>query len=84
MDHITGTTIVRLMRQHSKTIRGLAMALGVTQKRIRQVRAQGVQGVAFVQDWMEAITGDHKAGWAAVAARELSYASEKAQQLSTN
>lgn len=67
MDHITGTTIVRLMRLHAKTIRGLAIALGVTQKRVRQVRAQGVQGVAYAQDWMQAITGDHKAGWAAVA-----------------
>lgn len=67
MDHITGRSIVRLMQRHGKTIGGLAASMGITQKRVRAVRANGVVGVAFVQDWMEAITGDSKAGWAIVA-----------------
>lgn len=67
MDHITGTSIIKLMRLHRKTIRGLAEAMGVTLTRVREVRANGVRGVAFVQDWMQAITGNHKAGWEEVA-----------------
>lgn len=67
MNHITGPSVVRLMRKHSKTIRGLAAAMNTKQKRVREVRARGIDGVAFVQDWMQAITGDHKAGWDAVA-----------------
>ena len=63
MDHLTATTIVKLMRQHGKTIRGLAAAMKITMTRVRHVRARGVTGEAFVQDWMQAITGDHKAGW---------------------
>jgi hypothetical protein len=68
MDHITGPSIVKLMRKHGKTIRGLAVAMNITQKRVRQVRESGVAGVAYAQDWMQAITGDCTAGWAAVAA----------------
>lgn len=67
MDHITGPSIVKLMRKHGKTIRGLAAAMSITQKRVRQVRGCGVAGVAYVQDWMQPITGDHKASWEAVA-----------------
>lgn len=67
MDHITGITIVRLMRSHRKSIRALAQAMNITQTRVRQVRFKGVAGVAYVQDWMEAITGDHQAGWDTVA-----------------
>lgn len=67
MDHITGPSIVKLMRMHGKTIRGVAVSMGITQKRVRQVRDRGVKGEAFVQDWMEAIAGDFKGGWAAVA-----------------
>jgi hypothetical protein len=60
LDHMTGITIAKLMRQHAKTIRGLAQAMCITQKRVRQVRSHGVQGTAFVQDWMEAITNETK------------------------
>lgn len=67
MNHLTAVTIDKLMRKHGKTIRGLAEIMGVTQARVRQVRARGVEGEAFVQDWMQAIVGDHSAGWAAVA-----------------
>ena len=62
MDHLTGTTIVRLMRAHRKTIAGLAASMNITQVRVREVRAGGVRGECFVRDWMEAITGDQKAG----------------------
>lgn len=67
VDHITGTSIAKLMRKHGKTIRGLADAMGITQKRVREVRVRGVKGEAFVQDWMEAITGNAQAGWGVVA-----------------
>lgn len=67
MDHITGVSIVKLMRKHGKTIRGLAASMGISQKRVRHVREHGVDGVGFVQDWMESMTGDFKAGWAVVA-----------------
>ena len=67
MDHLTGPTIVRLMRAHRKTIAGLAASMNITQVRVCKVRAGGVQGECFVCDWMEAITGHQEAGWAAVA-----------------
>ncbi len=57
MHRLTGSTITRLMRQHGKTIRGLAAQMNITQTRVRRVRAQGVEGFAYVQDWTEAITG---------------------------
>lgn len=56
VDRIAGATIAKLMRQHAKTIRGLAQAMGITQKRVRHVRSHGVRGAAFVHNWMEAIT----------------------------
>jgi hypothetical protein len=67
MDHLTAPTIVKLMRQHGKTIRGLAGSMHITQARVRHVRQHGVAGLAFVQDWMQAITGSDRADWAAVA-----------------
>ena len=39
---LSGATIVRLMRQNGKTIRGLAASMGITQVRVREVRAAGV------------------------------------------
>lgn len=54
---ITGNQIKNLMRAHNKTIRGLAQSMGITVKRVREVRATGVQGLGFVCDWYEAITG---------------------------
>lgn len=67
MDHLTAATVSLLMRKHGKTIRGLAKAMGITQTRVRHVRAKGIHGVAFVQDWMQAITGDHQANWGVIA-----------------
>lgn len=67
MDHITGPTIVRLMRLHKQSIRSLAEVMNITQKRVRQVRAQGVQGVAYAKDWMQAITKNPDGGFADVA-----------------
>lgn len=52
MDHLTATTVVRLMRQHGKTIRGLGGSMHITQARVRDVHQHGVVGSAFVQDWM--------------------------------
>lgn len=67
MNHIAAETIRRLMAANRKTIAGLASQMGITQVRVRQVRAQGVKGAVFVQDWMEAITGNPQAGWEVVA-----------------
>lgn len=67
MDHITGPSIVKLMRAHGKTIRGLAAHMRITQRRVRAVRASGVTGTAFVQDWLEGITGSPDAGWVVIA-----------------
>ena len=68
MDHLTAATVVRLMRAHNKTIKQTAEYLGVPQTRVRHVRANGVKGVAWVMDWMQAITGNPHAGWGVVAA----------------
>lgn len=56
MNQITSSTIVRLMRQNHKTIRGLAASMNITRARVRYIRANGVHGAAFVTDWLEAIT----------------------------
>jgi hypothetical protein len=50
----SGKRIVRDMRRHRMTIRQLALRMDVTQVRVRQVRAEGVTGVA-TRDWFEAI-----------------------------
>jgi hypothetical protein len=54
---LTGKEVIRLMRKHRKRISSLACRMGVTQKRIRQVREQGLQNGLAVRDWLEAITG---------------------------
>ena len=48
VDHMTGPTIVRLMRLHRVSIRDLASAMNVTLTRVREVREHGVRGVEFV------------------------------------
>lgn len=55
--HLTGAEIRKLMRRRRVTIRDLANRLGTTQRRVRQVRADGVSGHAMTRDWLEAITG---------------------------
>jgi hypothetical protein len=67
MTHLTGTTVRRLMRRHGKTIKGLAGSMGLTQARVREVRANGVIGAAYVMDWMEGVAGNPHAGWDEVA-----------------
>ena len=67
MTHLTGTTVCKLMRRHGKTIKGLARSMGLTQARVREVRANGVIGAVFVMDWMEGVAGDVHAGWDEVA-----------------
>ena len=54
---LTGAEITRLMNQHRMTIAAVADRLGVTKLRVRQVRANGVSGYAFICDWQEAIMG---------------------------
>ena len=54
--HLTGPTIVRMMRRHRRTIRGLAASMRITQKLVREIRAKGVPDWASVWDWLEAIT----------------------------
>ncbi len=50
----SGKRIVRDMRRHRITIRQLALRMDLSQVRVRQVRAEGVTGVA-TRDWFEAI-----------------------------
>jgi hypothetical protein len=52
---LTGVQVRRLMRVNKLTIRGLAKAMGITQTRVRKVRALGVSGEVFVRDWTEAL-----------------------------
>lgn len=52
---LTGKTIVALMRANGHTIRGLAEQMGITVARVRHVRECGVQGMAYVWDWIEAL-----------------------------
>ena len=68
MDHISAASIRQLMRRHRKTIRGIAKDWGLTQQRVREVRAHGVRGSHYVMDWMQFLTGDPHAGWEAIAA----------------
>jgi len=55
---LSAQTIQYLMRQHHKTIRGIAEEWNLTMKRVRQVRTQGVSGEHYVMDWLEILTGD--------------------------
>ena len=54
---LPGREIVRLMRRHHVTIRELSARMGITMKRIRQVRRDGLQHPAYIRDWVQAITG---------------------------
>ena len=54
---LSGRELIRLMRQHRVTIASLAFRIGVTQKRIRQLRETGILDPKVVRDWIEAITG---------------------------
>lgn len=53
---LSGRQIVRLMRKHGVTIRDLSQRMGITQKRIRAIRTDGLDGMAAM-DWQEGIQG---------------------------
>lgn len=53
---INGNTIKFLMRKHKVTIRGLAKKYGLTMKRVREVREQGVKGFSG-DEWFMLIGG---------------------------
>lgn len=53
---LTGQDICALMRKHGVTIRDLKARFGVTLKRTRYVRTNGVAG-GFALDWIWMITG---------------------------
>lgn len=54
---ITGKEIARLMRVHRVKIRELSLRMGITMKRIREVRDAGLSDPLSIRDWIEAITG---------------------------
>jgi hypothetical protein len=54
---VSGEDIAHLMRKHKVTIRELAERTGITMKRIREVRAVGLEDRLAIRDWIEAIVG---------------------------
>jgi hypothetical protein len=60
---MTGECVVALMRYYGVTIRFLAASMGVTMKRVREVRNNGItldrrdskRTVLIVQDWIQGI-----------------------------
>ena len=54
---LSGAEVKRLMRVHGMTIAALSFVMGITQKRIREIRDSGIEGGNVVRDWQEAITG---------------------------
>lgn len=53
---LTGSTIRRLMRRYGVTMRDIKAQYGITLKRIREVRANGVNGF-LAEEWFKIITG---------------------------
>jgi len=53
MHTLSANEVQRVMRQHRKTIRGLAHQWNLTLKRVRHVRTYGVSGECYVRDWLE-------------------------------
>lgn len=54
---LSGEEIRRLMRVHRRTIRSTASGMGITMKRVREVRARGVQGDLYVWEWSTYLAG---------------------------
>jgi transcriptional regulator with XRE-family HTH domain len=52
---LSGERVRSLMRKNRVTTRQLAEAMEITQKRVREVRNDGVEGYAYVRDYIEAI-----------------------------
>jgi len=57
IQRLSGPEIMRLMRRHRTTIAELAATMGITRKRIREVRERGLDHPGLVRDWLQAITG---------------------------
>ena len=55
---LEGRAIVTLMRQTKTTIKQLSQRMGITMKRIRQVRSDGLKGRALIRDWVQGISGE--------------------------
>lgn len=53
---LTGHRICALMRKHKITMRDIKERHGITLKRIREVRSDGVRGF-MAEDWFRIITG---------------------------
>ena len=53
----TGQVVCRLMRKYRVTIRELSQRMGITMKRIREVRTEGLMDPLVVRDWLEGISG---------------------------
>lgn len=53
----SGREICSLMRSNGVTIKALSQKTGITMRRIREIRTDGVSGHAAC-DWYEAITGE--------------------------
>jgi hypothetical protein len=56
-DTLSGREIRAAMRAAGVRIADVAASMQVTQKRVRQVRLNGVRGLLFVRDWLEGIEG---------------------------
>ena len=56
-NQITGEEIKKFMRDYRWTIRSLATTYGITMKRVREVREQGLRGRVATLEWMRMITG---------------------------
>lgn len=54
---LSGRDLIRLMRQYRVTIADLAIRIGVTQRRVRELRQAGIDNPWVIRDWIEAITG---------------------------
>ena len=52
-----GKDLCALMRQHRMTIAALAQTMGISQARVRTVRAHGLSDPHYLRDWVQAITG---------------------------
>ena len=52
-----GKELKRLMRREGVAIRELARRMQITQKRIRQIREQGLVGRELIRDWIQGVIG---------------------------
>lgn len=54
---LPGAMVRRLMRRHRVTIKAIAERFNITQKRVREVRSNGVVGF-LAREWTYMITGE--------------------------